>query len=160
MEFYETEDRFVTGNVAGVVYDNNNTRENTLNLNYYSAYGRDVNRPLNGVLTELLDAQGNVVRRHLTDDMNNGVYLFRNVEPGNYTVRTSLDGYHSQEYPVEVKACEVTYHDVPLVQIQTEKLLVNSYSPCVDESELVSAVSPIVIEFNQDIDAETFKKAF
>lgn len=160
MEFYDTEDRFVTGNVAGVVYDNNNTRENTLNLNYYSAYGRDRNRPLNGVLTELLDTKGNVLRRHLTDDMNNGVYLFRNVEPGNYTVRTSLDGYHTQEYPVEVKACEVTYHDVPLVQIQTEKLLVKSYSPCVGESELVSAVSPIVIEFNQDIDAETFKKAF
>lgn len=159
MEYFNTEDRFVTGNIAGVIYDNNNTRENTLNLRQYSAFGRDANRPLNGAKTELLDAGGNVLRTHLTDDMNNGIYLFRNVAPGKYSIRTSIDGYHSKTYPIEVKANEVSYCDVPLVRIQTEPLNITSYSPDVDESELVSCVNPIEINFNQDIDAASFEKA-
>ncbi len=160
MEAFNTEDRFVTGNVAGVIYDNHNTREQTLNFQYYTAYGRDRNKPLNGVLVELIDKTGAVIQTRKTDKDNNGVFVFRNVTPGTYKVKASIDGYYDYEYDATVVANDVTYKDLPMVMKREMPLEIVSYTPAPAAGELVSCVEPLVFNFNTDVNEESFKNAF
>ncbi|MDD2960762.1 MAG: Ig-like domain-containing protein [Muribaculaceae bacterium] len=158
MDFYNTEDRFVTGNVAGVIYDDNNTREDTLEPQY-SAYGRDKNKPINGAYIELRNKAGEVVQKRTTDNMNNGVFVFRNVAPGTYDIVVNKEGYYEHRDEVVVKADEVTYNDVAFSMKRDTPLVVETYSPNVADGELVSCVEPIIFRFNYDISAESFKQA-
>ena len=159
MEFENTEDRFTTGNVAGIVHDNHNLRELYMPVNFHR-YGRDCLATLNGATVELLDESGKVVQSRVTDNDNNGVFVFRNVEPGNYTVRAGRGDYYTETVPVTVKANEVTYQDMPLTLTRPFSLEIKSYSPNVAEGELVSCASSIDFEFNTDVDTEAFERAF
>ena len=162
MDYFETEDRFVTGNVAGVIYDDHNIR----NLEYTGKYarhtmlGRDVNMPLNEAYVELLDEAGNVVQQRITDKDFNGVFVFRNITPGKYTVRAVKDGFYEKLTPVDVVADKVTYQDMPLSMKRESHLAVTSYHPNVPEGELVGCGDKITLEFNYDVDVEEFEKAF
>lgn len=158
MEFYNTEDRFVTGNVAGIVYDDHNTREFVMPWRNH-AYGRDVLAPLNGSYVELRDAQGNVVQRRTTDNMYNGVFVFRNVKPGSYRLVASHDGYYTEEKDVTVTANEVTYQDMPLNLQRPGNLVLTDFSPVMKDGKAISCSSPLVFTFNYDIDTEAFEKA-
>lgn len=159
MEFYNTEDRFVNGNVAGVVYDDHRIRESVQPANF-TRYGRDKLAPVNGASVELVDASGNVVQRRTTDGDYNGVYVFRSVEPGQYTVRAWRDDYRLRETPVTVTANEVTYADMPLSFKRNFPLAVLSYSPAVAAGEPVSCSTTIDFTFNTDVDTESFENAF
>lgn len=159
MEFYDTEDRFVTGNVAGIVHDSHNLRETVMPCNW-SKFGRDRLAPLNGTSIELLDASGKVVQTRTTDNEYNGAYVFRNVAPGKYTVRARHDGYYDIEKSVEVTANEVTYQDMALDLKREFPLQVLERTPVVNGDERVSCASVISFTFNTDIDAESFEKAF
>ncbi len=159
MEFYDTEDRFVTGNVAGVVYDDHNLREKDMPVSF-SNYGRDRFAPINGAFVKLLDKAGNVVQSKATDNMYNGVFVFREVAPGDYTVKVTHDQYYSEEYQVSVKANEVTYNDAPLSMKRPDPLKVTSHSPDVADDELVSCATRVEMRFNYDVDVESFEKAF
>ena len=159
MEFYDTEDRFVTGNVAGVVYDNHNMRELIQPVGFH-AYGRDTFAPLNGASVELLDKSGKVVQTRTTDDMYNGVFVFRNVAPGDYTLRSVRDGYYEESKPVTVTACEVTYQDMPLTLKRDFPLEITAYTPVSGEADAVSCASTVDFTFNTDVDTESFEKAF
>lgn len=158
MEFYDTEDRFVTGNVAGIVYDDHNLREKDMTVNF-TRHGRDIYAPVNGCLVELLDADGNVVQRRTTDNMYNGVFVFRNVAPGDYRLRTTHSEYYSEEVQVTVVANEVTYNDLPLSMKREYPLQIVKYSP-VDVSQPISCAVSIEFDFNTDIDTESFEAAF
>ena len=158
MEFYDTEDKFVTGNVAGIVYDNHNLREKYYPANFHM-YGRDVYAALNEATVELLDANGNVVQKRTTDDMYNGVFVFRNVKPGNYKVRAVRSDYYAEETPVTVTANEVTYQDMPLTLRREAPLKIVNYSPQVAEGEAVSCSTTVDLEFNTDVDTESFLAA-
>lgn len=159
MEFYDTEDRFVTGNVAGIVYDNHNLREKDMPVSFHN-YGRDTFAPVNFAYVELMDNAGNVVQKRTTDNMYNGVFVFRNVTPGDYKLRVSHDEYYTEEQSVSVKANEVTYQDMPLTMKREYPLEITSYSPHVADGELVSCASPIDFTFNTDVDVESFENAF
>lgn len=158
MEFYNTEDRFVTGNVAGLIYDNHNLRELQIPRKF-TAYGRDKLLPLNGAEVLLCDMSGNVVQKRTTDNIFNGVFVFRNVTPGNYTVKVSHDGYTSEEYPTTVTANEVTYLDCPLDMIRPEHLQIETCN-LAGVTDPVSCAATIDFTFNTDIDEESFKEAF
>lgn len=161
LEFVNASERFVTGNVAGVVYDNHNLRTWYYPiLSTFHFFGRDNNAALNGAYIELVDAGGNVVQKRTTDNMYNGVYVFRNVTPGSYTVRTSLDGYYADSRQVTVVANEVTYQDVPLIMKREFPLEITGYSPNVSDDETVSCSSKIEFTFNTDIDEKSFEEAF
>lgn len=162
MIYFDTEDRFVTGNVAGVIYDDHNLRELVYTGKYanLTMLGRDKFLPLNGANVELLDASGKVVQERITDNDYNGVFVFRNIAPGTYTVRASKDGYYLLEKTVNVVADEVVYQDMPLSMKREFPLEVTSYLPNVEEGELVSCGERLVFEFNTDIDVEEFEKAF
>lgn len=158
MEYYNTEDRFVTGNVAGIVYDNNNIREKDLKIKF-TAHDRDKYAVVNGAFVELLDANGNVVQKRTTDNFHNGVFVFRNVKPGQYKVRTSHENYYTEEVPVTVEADKVTYNDMPMVMKRPGNLQVTSFSPENNATE-VSCSSKLSMTFNYDIDVESFEKGF
>lgn len=162
MDYFETEDRFVTGNVAGVIYDDHNIRsiEYTGNYAKHTMLGRDKNMPLNGAYVELLDEAGNVVQTRTTDKDYNGVFVFRNITPGKYTVHATKDNYYEKYTEVEVVADKVTYQDMPLCMKRESPLTITSYYPNVAEGELVSCGDKIVLEFNYDVDVEAFEKAF
>lgn len=162
MIFFDTEDRFVTGNIAGVIYDNHNLRDMEYKNQYakHTMLGRDKNMPVNGAYVELVDASGNVLQTRTTDKDYNGVYVFRNVTPGTYTVRVSHDKYYTNEKQITVVADEVSYEDFPVEYKRESPLSVLSYSPNVAEGELVSCGTSIDFEFNWDIDEISFEKAF
>ena len=159
MEFYNTEDRFVTGNVAGIVYDDHNLREMIMPASF-TKYGKDKNAPLNGATVLLKDASGNTVQKRTTDNMYNGVFVFRNVPAGNYKLSVAKDGYYSEECDVTVKANEVTYNDVPMNMIRQDNLKIMDFSPAPAEGELVSCASTIDFTFNFDVVPESFESAF
>ncbi len=161
MIHFDTEDRFVTGNIAGVVYDNHNLREFTYETNYHY-FGRDAFAAINGAKVELLDASGNVVQHRVTDNDYNGVYVFRNITPGVYTVKVSHDNYYTEEYKVSVVADKVTYKDAPVTLKREEPLKILSFGPNTTEKpdSAVSCASTINFEFNFDVDQEAFEKAF
>lgn len=159
MEFYDTEDKFVTGNVAGVVYDDHNLREKDMPVGFHF-FGRDQFAPVNFAKVELIDkSTGKVVQTRTTDNMYNGVFVFRNVNPGEYTVKTSHDEYYPESKDVTVKACEVTYQDMPLNMKREYPLDIVKYSPSVEAGEAVSCATTIDFEFNTDVDVESFEKA-
>lgn len=162
MIFFDTEDRFVTGNIAGVIYDNHNIRnwEYTGEYARHTMLGRDKYMPVNGAYVELVDAEGNVLQTRTTDIDYNGVYVFRNVQPGTYTVRTSHNNYYTSEKQVTVVADEVSYEDFPVVYKRDAPLKIVSYTPAPAEGELVSCASSINFEFNWDVDVDAFEKAF
>ncbi len=160
MEYFDTEDRFVTGNVAGIVYDDHNLRELQIPKTIFTMHGIDKLLPINGCFIELLDQSGNVVQTRTTDGWFNGVFVFRNVVPGNYTVRFSDENYYTKEVPVTVTANEVTYATTPLNMKREFPLEVTVVKPEVGEDGLVNCAEPFVFEFNTDIDEEAFEKAF
>lgn len=159
MIFFDTEDRFVTGNVAGVVYDNHNLREFTYTTTF-TYLGRDKNAAINYAHVELIDAQGNVVQERTTDKDYNGVFVFRNITPGEYTVKVTHENYYTEETKVTVVADEVTYQDMPLCYKRPEKLTINAYGPIGQDGAAVSCASTIDFEFNYDIDEKSFEEAF
>lgn len=168
MEYYNTDDRFVTGNVAGIIYDDHNLREKDMMPaltpgvpnNDFTMHGRDKLAPVNGCYIELVDAAGKVVQKRTTDNVYNGVFVFRNVAPGTYTLRTSHPDYYPAEATVTVTANEVTYNDMPLMFKREYPLEITSYSPNVAADELVSCASTLEFDFNSDIDIDAFEKAF
>jgi len=159
MEFFNTEDRFVTGNVAGVVYDDNNLREMIMPSGF-SQFGRDVYAPLNGALVELVNGEGKVIQKRTTDNMYNGVFVFRNVTPGQYSVRVTHDGYYSETKNVTVTANEVSYQDMPMNMRREAPLSILAYSPNVTADQTVSCAASIEIDFSSDIDVPSFENAF
>lgn len=162
MIHFKTEDRFVTGNIAGVVYDNHNTRDKVYVYPYthHPMLGRDKNLPINGARVELFDAAGNLVQERITDKDYNGVYVFRNLLPGIYKVKVTHDEFYVEESQVEVVADEVAYQDMPMTLKRESPLKVLSYSPKVAADSLVSCSSKIELEFNWDIDQTSFENAF
>lgn len=159
MEFYDVEDKFVTGNVAGIVYDDHNLREKDMPVNFTNL-GRDRFAPINFAKVELKDKNGKVVQTRTTDNMYNGVYVFRNVTPGDYTVTVTHNDYYSETKNVTVKAMEVTYNDMPLNMKREFPLGITAFGPNPATGEAVSCASTIDFTFNTDIDTESFEKAF
>ncbi|MDE6265947.1 MAG: Ig-like domain-containing protein [Muribaculaceae bacterium] len=158
MEYYNTEDRFSAGNVAGLVYDNHNLRELQIPRSF-TAYGRDKLLPLNGADIKLCDKSGKVIQTRTTDNIFNGIFVFRNVAPGEYTVKVSHDSYTAEEYPVTVTANQVSYLDCPLDMIRPEHLEVTECN-LNGVTEPVSCASTIDFTFNTDIDEESFRNSF
>ena len=159
MEFYDVEDKFVTGNVAGIVFDDHNLREKDMPVSF-TVFGRDKFAPINFAKVELKDKDGNVVQTRTTDNMYNGAYVFRNVTPGEYTVTVSHDNYYTVTKDVRVTAMEVTYSDMPMNMKREFPLEITAYSPLTYPDEKVSCASTIDFVFNTDVDQESFEKAF
>ncbi len=108
-----------TGSLYGVVRD----RHEKFSHTFYKAPSNspDAYLPVNNADIKLMDASGKVVATYKTDDEYNGAFVFRNLEPGMYTISVEAEGYlpADEEYcgPFEVKAADTTY---PMVWIENE----------------------------------------
>lgn len=129
----------------------------------YITFGDDKFAPVNGAKVELLDAAGNVVQTYVTDPVhNNGFYLFKDLQPGEYKVRSSVDTHMPAESDVIiVTADNVSYCNLKMAKVRNTPPKVESYSPVwTDGQDGVLCNTPIVIQFNWDMDTESVEKAF
>ena len=108
------------GKIYGIVRDQSVTMNNTyfsiiqnptLDANKYID-PVDNKQPLNNVIVSLYNSDGEEVDTYTTDDEWNGVYMFKKVAPGTYTIKHSLDGYKEVTKTVTVVANETNYIDI------------------------------------------------
>ena len=147
------------GAIAGRINDERVLRGAEAN---YKMHGEDKLMPIHNTIVELYDETGTTkLEECTTDDLYNGIYAFRKVNPGNYKLKFIKDTHYTAEYDVEVKADEVTYLNAKMKKIRSTPPEVVSYSPVWKEGdEAVLCNEPIVLNFNWDMDAELTEAAF
>lgn len=99
------------GYIYGIVRDRNNTFSHT----YYipNQNSDDIYKPLNNVTVSLYK-DGRLIDTYITDDEYNGAFVFKNLEPGDYTLDYTCAGYAPASEAlkatvVTVKANEISY---------------------------------------------------
>ena len=108
---YYGADKETTGYIMGTVKDLNNKMSDPLFT--YTPKTNDQWVPCNGAEV-ILKKGGKEVARYTVDNNYNGLFIFKNLEPGiDYSLEASCDGYYplADEYkvPFEVKANATTY---------------------------------------------------
>lgn len=142
-----------TGNIAGTVHDSRNKNLS----NYFMIKGtKDELLPLCKAKVTL--NPGNIV--YTTDDLFNGFYLFKELKPGTYQVMTEAQGYQTKTETLEVKPNQTSYLNVMLDMVRNTPPIVTSYSPKIDLNTPIECTTPIVFEFNWDVDVDSAIKAF
>ena len=113
------------GKIYGVVRD----QSVTMNHKYFSIIQNptldankyidpiDNKQPLNNVRVTLYGSDGKEIDTYTTDNEWNGVYMFKKVAPGTYTIKHSLDGYKDVTKTVTVVANETNYIDIDMRSI-------------------------------------------
>lgn len=97
-----------TGDIYGIVRDRNEKFENP---DYVAKPGSDdMYKPLNGAKA-ILKQGDKVIAEYVTDHQYNGAFVFKDVEPGSYTLEFEAEGYLPIDEPVEVtvEAATVSY---------------------------------------------------
>ena len=151
MEYFDTEG-FTTGNIAGVIYDSRMTRTES-----YVQHGRDKQVPLCGATVTLLP--NNIT--YTTDNLYNGVYMFKNLAPGNYQLKIAAEDHYDRTIDVTVTANTISYANVAMDRVRNTAPEVISYSPVMEnETDSINCTTPIVLNFNWDMDTESVQKAF
>lgn len=125
----------------------------------YVASGKDIYKPLNGVKVTLKNNQ-DFIREYTTDNLFNGVFMFDNVPPGQYTLTYTLDKYQVKETTVTVTANEVTY-DLCFMELdRSNPLQVFRHTPTTSVSDSVSTRTKLRMYFNFELDRASFENAF
>lgn len=127
----------------------------------YARFGEDVLSTIDGAKVDLFDASSNKLSECTTDKLYNGVYAFRDLKPGTYHIHVSAADHYDYETDVTVKADQATYANVKLNMVRSTPPVVTSYSPVWKEGdEPMLCNTPIVFNFNWDMDRESTEKAF
>ena len=147
-----------TGAIAGRLNDNRVPRPGD-----YITFGDDKKATVQNALVELVDAAGNVVATYKTHPIHvNGFYLFKDLKPGTYKVRASVETHMPVESDeIEVKADEVSYCNMQMARVRNTPPAVVSYTPeWKDGDAAVLCNTPVSFHYNWDMDAATTEKAF
>lgn len=148
-------DQYDKGIVTGNLRDDRLLRNAS-----YVMFGDDMRQPINNATVRLLDSDGNVVQTTTTDNIENGIYLFKYVTPGTYTVEASESEHFTQVKQVEVSPNAVTYCNMDLKRVRNTPPEVISYSPVWHTGDpAVLCVEPIVLQFNWDMDLASTEAA-
>lgn len=127
----------------------------------YARFGEDVLSTIDGAKVDLFDESGKKLSECTTDKLYNGVYAFRDLKPGTYHIHISAAEHYDYETDVTVKADQATYANVKLNMVRSTPPVVTSYSPVwKDGDEPMLCNTPIVFNFNWDMDRESTEKAF
>ncbi len=145
------------GAIAGRLNDTRVPREGD-----YIMFGDDKFATIQEAKVELLDKDGKVLDTYTTHPIHtNGFYLFKNLQPGTYTVRATEANHYPVEETVTVTADEISYANMKMAKVRSTPPEVVSYSPVwKDGDEEVLCNTPIVVQFNWDMDMEATEKAF
>ena len=153
-------DEYGLGVVTGNVRDDRIKRLQE-NPQPFIVYGDDELMPIHSATVRLLDQAGNEVQRCVTDTLRNGIYVFKYVTPGTYTVEVSEPSHFSQTATITVAANEPTYQNFYLKRVRDTPPVVVDYSPVWHEGDAaVKCSTPIVLTFNWDMDSVTTCSAF
>lgn len=95
------------GELMGAIKDSERVMDDS-RFDNFIAGTHDQFVPINGAKATLLDADGNALSTYTTDDYYNGVYVFRDLAPGNYKVRLEAAGYEAMTQDVTVAAAKTT----------------------------------------------------
>lgn len=128
----------------------------------YIKFGEDKLATVQGAKVELVNAAGTVIDTYTTETKHlNGFYLFKNVEPGTYTVRAAADSYYPMEETVTVAADEISYCNLKMNRVRSTPPVVEGYSPEWSAgTEPVACNTPVSIHFSWDMDTESTERAF
>ena len=158
VDYYGADEETV-GYVMGTVKDLNRKMNNSLFT--YQAKTNDDWIPCNGAEV-ILKKAGVEVARYTVDNNYNGLFIFKNLEPGNdYTLEASCDGYYplDQKYkePFSVKANATTYPMIFLADTTwTPPTVVYTNYPNPDQPAYVGVPSVFEMEqvyVDKDMDA-------
>lgn len=145
------------GHIFGRLNDSRSPRPGS-----YAKFGDDTFATVQTATVELYDSSEKLVATYVTETVNtNGVYGFKNLEPGTYHVRTKADTHYDDEMTVEVKPDLVSYANFKLNKLRLTAPEVLSYSPdWKDGDEGVLCNTPVVFNFNWDMDLDLTAAAF
>ena len=151
---------FSQGVVSGNVRDDRIKRLQE-NPQPFIVYGDDNLMPIHNATVRLLDDNGTEVMRTQTDTLRNGIYTFKYVNPGIYTVEVSEPSHFTQTATVTVQANASTYQIFYLKRVRDTPPVVVDYSPVWNEGDpAVKCSHAITLTFNWDMDSATTCDAF
>ena len=113
-----------TGYIFGILRD----AETLFTHEYYTPNSStlDKYKPINNATVTLKNNAGTVVATYTTDDEYNGAFVFKNIEPGTYTLTYSHPDYKDLTESVTVTANKVVY-PTPLISSSTEQIPVRGH---------------------------------
>lgn len=148
---------FGKGCVAGNIRDNRMPRI----LNDFIMFGDDNREPVSNATVILLDMNDTPLDTCYTDDIYNGIYAFKMLDPGTYKIRVEQEHYFSQTKQVTIQANHSTYCNFDLARLRETPPEVINYSPVWNEGDApLKANTPVVLEFNWDMNTEATEAAF
>jgi len=142
-----------TGNIAGTIHDSRN-----LNMASYFKIKKSKDELLPLHKAKVTIQPGDL--EYTTDELYNGVYVFKQLQPGTYNVKVEAEGYYPTEETLTVNKNTTTYFNFMLNKVRDTPPEVISYSPDSPLEEPVACSSKIIMEFNWDMDVESVINAF
>lgn len=148
---------FGKGCVAGNIRDNRMPRI----INDFIIFGDDNREPVSNATVILMDMNDTPLDTCYTDDMYNGIYAFKMLDPGNYKIKVEQEHYFSQTKEVSIQANHSSYCNFDLARVRETPPEIINYSPVWNEGDApLKANTPIVFEFNWDMNTEATEAAF
>lgn len=148
---------FGKGCVAGNLRDNRMPRI----LNDFIMFGDDNREPVTNATVVLLDMDDNPLDTCYTDDLYNGIYAFKMLDPGTYKIKAEQEHYYSQTKQVTIEANKSSYCNFDLARVRETPPEVINYAPVWNEGDApVKANTPVVLEFNWDMNTDVTEAAF
>lgn len=141
-----------TGNIAGFVKDS----RNLILDGSYRKYGKDLLLPIDGAKLTVIETG----QTYTVDNRRNGVYVFKDLQPGDYNVKVEADGYYTQTRLIKVLKNEHNYLNFELNKIRNTPPQVIKYTPNVAPTDSVLTSTDIVLDFNWDMDEVSTRAAF
>jgi len=148
---------FDKGAVAGNIRDNRMPRV----INDFIMFGDDNREPVSNATVILMDMNDTPLDTCYTDDMYNGIYAFKMLDPGTYKIKVEQEHYFPQTKEVTIEANKSKYCNFDLARVRETPPEVINYTPVWHEGDApLKANTPVVFEFNWDMNTEATEAAF
>ena len=128
----------------------------------YKMFDDDLLETVDTAYVSLWDETGTTKLQETTSGTDfNGIYAFRKVDPGKYMLKVSGNRHCETTAMVEVVADEISYVNLKVNKIRSTPPVVEKYSPEWKDGEPgVLCNTPVVLDFNWDMDTASVEAAF
>ncbi|MEF9923546.1 MAG: T9SS type A sorting domain-containing protein [Muribaculaceae bacterium] len=153
----------VTGDIMGSVKDKSKSLEH--NLYKYKANSIDSYYPLNEVSVVLKDATGKELGKYTTDKEYNGIFVFKDLKPGKYTLDyTGITGFWPFTEEIEVVANETAFTNARITPTtepepteDVEVAEVGYYKHPKQDGDIATGSSYVMAKSGTDVTIEVLK---